>query len=145
MEETKSKHPYDDIMRLPHHVSPTRPPMPMWDRAAQFSPFAALVGYDAAIMETGRYTDARIEPGEEELKELDRRLQLLVDQLPARPQVTITYFQADSRKAGGAYRKITGIVKKLDGFRRLLLLEDGQVLPMDDIFALEGDIFSLLE
>lgn len=141
----KPKHPYDDIMHLPHHVSPTRPPMPMADRAAQFSPFAALVGYDAAIAETGRLTDARIELGEEELKELDRRFRLLMDQLPARPQVTITYFQADSRKSGGTYRKITGIVKKLDSFRRLLLLEDGQVLPMDNIFALEGELFSLLE
>lgn len=141
----KGKHPYDDIIHLPHHVSHTRPPMPMADRAAQFSPFAALVGYDAAIAETGRYTDARIELGEEELKELDRRFQLLVDQLPARPQVTITCFQADSRKAGGAYREVTGIVKKLDSFRRLLLLEDGQVLSMDDIFSLEGEIFSLLE
>ena len=141
----KGKHPYDDIIHLPHHVSPTRPPMPMSDRAAQFSPFAALVGYDAAIAETGRYTDARTELGEEELNDLDRRFQLLVDQLPARPQVTITYFQADSRKAGGAYREVTGIVKKLDSFGRLLILEDGQVLPMDDIFSLEGELFSLLE
>lgn len=139
------KHPYDDILHLPHHISPTRPQMPMSDRAAQFSPFAALVGYDAAIAETGRFTDAKIVLGEEELKELDRRLRLLVDRLSARPQVSITYFQADARKAGGAYREINGIVKKLDLFARLLTLEDGQAIPMDDIFSLEGDIFSDLD
>ena len=136
---------YDDIIHMPHHVSPTRPPMPMSDRAAQFSPFAALVGYDAAIAETGRHTDAKIELGEEGLKELDRRLQLLVDHLPSRPQVSITYFLADARKAGGAYQEVTGIVKKLDSFARLLILEDGRLIPMDDILSLAGDIFSLLE
>lgn len=139
------KNPYDDILHLPHHVSPTRPPMPMSDRAAQFSPFAALIGYDAAIAETGRFTDARIELGEEELKELDRRLRLLVNRLSARPQVSITYFQADARKAGGAYREINGIVKKLDLFARLVTLEEGQIIPMDDIFSLEGDVFAGLD
>ena len=87
----KSK--YDEIMRLPHHVSKMRPQMPMSDRAAQFAPFAALTGYDSAIKETGRLTDERIELDEEALTALDMKYQLLMDALDDTPEVTITYFQ----------------------------------------------------
>ena len=94
---------YEDIINLPHHVSPTRPQMPMSDRAAQFAPFAALTGYDAAIKETGRLTDEKIELDEEALTALDMKYQFLMDALDDAPEVTITYFQPDERKAGGKY------------------------------------------
>ena len=99
---TNSK--YDSIMNLPHHVSKTRPQMTMSDRAAQFAqfaPFAALTGYDSAIKETGRLTDEKIELDEEALTALDMKYQLLMDAFDDAPEVTITYFQPDERKAGG--------------------------------------------
>ena len=98
---------YDSIMNLPHHVSKTRPQMPMSDRAAQFAPFAALTGYDSAIKETGRLTDERIELDEEALSALDMKYQLLMDTFDEAPEVTITYFQPDERKAGGKYLTAT--------------------------------------
>ena len=101
---------YDEIINLPHHVSPTRPQMPMSDRAAQFAPFAALTGYDAAIKETGRLTDERVELDKEALTALDMKYQLLMDALNEAPKVTITYFQPDERKAGGKYITATGAV-----------------------------------
>lgn len=125
---------YDDILRLPHHVSPTRPQMSMADRAAQFSPFAALNGYDAAIRETGRLTNTRIELTEDELTELDRKYQRLTGCLGAEPAVRITFFRPDSRKDGGSYVTVSGIVKKIDTFDRLLSMKDGTLIPMDDIF-----------
>ena len=100
---------YDEIMGLPHHVSKTRPQMPMSDRAAQFAPFAALTGYDSAIKETGRQTDEKIELDEEALTALDIRYQLLMDAFDDAPEVTITYFQPDERKAGGKYASQVGV------------------------------------
>lgn len=128
---------YDDIIHLPRHVSATRPQMSMSDRAAQFSPFAALTGYDAAIRETGRLTDERIELEEEALNILDRKLQILKDNLSNGPEVTFTYFKPDVRKSGGAYIEVTGAVKKLDEYERQIELRDGTKLPMDDILDIE--------
>lgn len=136
---------YEDIINLPHHVSPTRPQMPMSDRAAQFSPFAALTGYDAAIKETGRLTDAKIELDDEGLNDLNMKFQFLLEHLDDEPEVQITYFKADERKAGGAYLEAIGIVKKLDDFERLITMQDGAKIPMDDILSIDGDAFSVLE
>ena len=127
---------YDEIMELPHHVSKTRPQMPMSDRAAQFAPFAALTGYGSAIKETGRLTDERIELDEEALAALDRKYQLLMDALDDAPTVTITYFQPDERKAGGQYVSATGTVKKVDTFGRRILLQDGTRIPLDSVYDL---------
>ena len=127
---------YDEIMGLPHHISKTRPQMPMSDRAAQFAPFAALTGYDSAIKETGRLTDERIELDEEALTALDRKYQLLMDTLDDAPEVTIIYFQPDARKAGGQYVSATGTVKKVDTFGRRILLQDGTRIPLDSIYDL---------
>lgn len=127
---------YDEIMGLPHHVSKTRPQMPMSDRAAQFAPFAALTGYDSAIKETGRLTDERIELDEEALTALDRKYQLLMDTLDDAPEVTIIYFQPDERKAGGQYVSATGTVKKIDTFGRRILLRDGTRIPLDSVYDL---------
>lgn len=127
---------YDKIINLPHHVSKTRPQMPMSDRAAQFAPFAALTGYDAAIKETGRLTDERIELDEEALTALDRKYQLLIEALDDAPEVTIIYFQPDERKAGGQYVSATGTVKKVDTFGRRILLQDGTRIPLDSVYDL---------
>lgn len=136
---------YEDIINLPHHVSTTRPQMPTSDRAAQFSPFAALTGYDAAIKETGRLTDAKIELDDEELNNLNMKFQLLVEHLEDEPEVAITYFKADERKAGGDYLEASGIVKKLDDFERVITMQDGTKIPMDDILNIDSDVFAALE
>lgn len=136
---------YDKIMGLPHHVSKTRPQMPMSDRAAQFAPFAALAGYDAAIKETGRLTDERIELDVEALSALDMKYQLLMEALDEAPEVTITYFQPDERKAGGKYVSAVGAVKKIDDFERRITMRDGTRIPTDDVLSIDGELFSSLE
>ena len=136
---------YEDIINLPHHVSKTRPQMPISDRAAQFAPFAALTGYDDAVKETGRLTDDKIELEESSLNELNAKIQLLREKLADAPEVTFTYFRPDDRKDGGAYLTITGTVKKLDDYERLLVLQDGTKVPMDDILDISGDIFAVIE
>ena len=124
---------YDEIMGLPHHVSKTRPQMPMSDRAAQFAPFAALTGYDSAIKETGRLTNERIELDEDALTALNVKYQFLMDALDEEPEIKITYFKPDERKAGGEYVSAIGVVKKVDDFERLITMQDGTRIPMDDV------------
>ena len=136
---------YDEIMGLPHHISKTRPQMPMSDRAAQFAPFAALTGYDAAIKETGRLTDERIELDVEALSALDMKYQLLMEAHDEAPEVTITYFQPDERKAGGKYVSAVGAVKKIDDFERRITMRDGTRIPTDDVLSIDGELFSSLE
>ena len=136
---------YNEIINLPHHVSKTRPQMPMSDRAAQFAPFAALTGYDSAIKETGRLTDEKIVMDEEALNILNMKFQILVDSLDDEPEVTFTYFKPDERKAGGAYIEVTGTVKKVDDFERLIVMQNGTKMPMDDILNIEGEIFASLQ
>ena len=136
---------YDEIMGLPHHVSKTRPQMPMSDRAAQFAPFAALTGYDSAIKETGRLTDERIVLDEEALTALDMKYQLLMDAFDDAPEVTITYFQPDERKTGSKYITATGTVKKVDDFERRITMQNGTKILMDDVLNIDGELFSSLE
>lgn len=132
---------YDEIINLPHHVSKTRPQMPLSDRAAQFAPFAALTGYDSAIKETGRLTGERVELDEEALNDLNMRYQLLVDALDEEPEVEITYFKPDERKSGGEYVTVTGTVKKVDDFERLITMQNGTKIPMDDVLAVDRGLF----
>lgn len=132
---------YDDIINLPHHVSKTRPQMSMIDRAAQFSPFAALTGYDAAIKETGRLTDDKIELDDDALSDLNMRYQILIDKLDEQPDVAITYFKSDETKDGGAYLTITDKIKRIDVYERLITTMDGTKIPMNDVINLEGNIF----
>lgn len=128
---------YDDIIDLPHHVSATRPQMSMMDRAAQFSPFAALTGYDAAIKETARLTDQKIDLDDYEKEEINDKIQLITEHLGEDFEVVITYFQPDSRKAGGAYVDAVGIVKKIDEYDRVIILQDGKKTPIDDILDID--------
>ncbi|MBQ9458675.1 MAG: hypothetical protein IJU66_01940 [Oscillospiraceae bacterium] len=137
-------HRYDDIIDLPHHVSVTHPHMTLYDRAAQFAPFKALSGYEDDVEETARLTDERIELDESRKDFLDARLQLLEEHLSDAPVVTATYFRPDERKSGGAYLTVTGNVKKIDAVGRVLILRDGSRILMDDLYSLEGELFSAL-
>ena len=110
--------------------------MTNYDRAAQFSPFAALTGFEAAIAETGRLTDARIELDEGGKDLLEEQMQSLLEVLPSRPKASILWFCRDQRKAGGSYITTTGYVKKVDAYSRQLLLTDGQIIPLDEIFQI---------
>ena len=132
---------YDDIINLPHHVSSTRPQMSMLDRAAQFSPFAALTGYDDAIKETGRLTDEKIEMDEDRKAALDMKQAYLIEMIDEQPEISITYFLPDTKKSGGAYVTVTGNLKRFDEYERLLILTDGKKIPMDDIADIESDLF----
>lgn len=129
---------YDDIIDLPHYVSASRMPMSMESRAAQFAPFAALSGHDAAIAETARLTSAKSELSAEDFQRMSRRLSLALES--ASP-VDITYFLPDETKQGGRYVAADGIVKRIDTVDGTLTLSDGRQIPLADILAIEGDIF----
>lgn len=135
---------YDDIINLPHHVSSTRPQMEAIDRAAQFSPFAALTGYDSAVKETARLTDERIELSEDMKDALSDRLQIIADRIKDHPEITITYFQPDAKKNGGAYLTITGTAKKIDEYERVVVLTSGTAIPIDEIISIDGRIFETM-
>ena len=139
------KNDYDDIINLPHHVSSTRPQMSMIDRAAQFSPFAAPTGYDAAIKETGRLTDEKIELDEEALSNLNMKFQILFEKPDEQPDIAITYFKPDETKSGGAYLTTTDKIKKVDEYERIITTAKGTKIPMDDVINLESEIFQFLE
>ena len=126
---------YDDIIDLPHPVSQRHPQMPLADRAAQFSPFAALTGLDAALQETARLTDQRITLDEYEQAELDKTLQALREAAPQHPAVEITYFQPDAHKAGGQYVTSVGHVKRIAEYEQQLILTDGTSIPLAEIIA----------
>lgn len=105
----------------------------MWNRAAQFAPFAALTGYDAAIQESGRLTDEWIDLGELGNEELNRKMELIVSMLPEHPSVTIEYFVPDKHKAGGSYQTSTGNVKRIDEYEKCIEFTDGKKIPLEVI------------
>ena len=131
------KHKYDDIINLSHHVSSRHPQMPMMNRAAQFSPFAALTGYDDAVRETARLTDEKIELDEYEKEELDRKIQWIGSHLDEHIPVSITYFQPDDRKAGGAYEKIVDTIRKINVYEHEILLTKGTKIPIMNILLMD--------
>ena len=118
--------PYEDIINLPHHVSPKRSPMSIQDRAAQFSPFAALTGFEDAIVETGRITDTKMELGDELRELLDRKQRRLQNVIADRPEITVTYFVPDEKKVGGTYISVLGRLKQVDEYARELVFTDGR-------------------
>ena len=132
---------YDDIINLPHHESTKHPKMPALDRAAQFLPFAALTGHNAAIMETARLTDNRMELDEVRKEELNEHLQLIKEHLVQKPQVSITYFVPDAQKEGGAYFTITGTIGKIEETQHQVIMENGTIIPMNDIYEIESSFF----
>ena len=135
---------YDDLLDLPHHVSVTHPHMSLYDRAAQFAPFKALTGYEDDVEETARLTDRRVELNADSIARLDARLRLLEERLADAPTVSVTYFLPDERKEGGSYETVTGVVKKIDGVRRVVILRDGLQIPIGDVSGIDGEFFSAL-
>ena len=135
------KTPNDDIIHLPHHVSKRHPQMPLYNRAAQFAPFAVLSGHDAAVGETARQTYEQHDLSQSERDRLDRKMSRLL-QSEERPEVGITYFLPDKRKSGGQYRTVTGTIKKVDEIEGRLLLTDGTVIPLDSVSDLRSEVFA---
>ena len=131
------KGPYDDIIHLPHHVSEKHPRMSAVNRAAQFQPFRALTGYEDAVQETARLTGQKIELTEDEKMLLDMKLQQLADLLPEHPQVTLTYFLPDQKKAGGTYVTTTGEIRKIDEIEHIIIMKDRQRIPITDILDVQ--------
>ena len=135
---------YDDIIGLPHPTSSKHPRMPISERAAIFSPFAALSGHSAALAETARLTDQKMELDEDTRAELDRRQAILLEHIGEQPEVTITWFQPDEKKDGGAYITVTGMLRKIDEAERALILLDGTRVPLEDVVGLESSCFQSL-
>ncbi len=145
MQPTENDHRYDSIKKLPHYQSVTRPHMSLYDRAAQFSPFAALTGYDDAVKETARLTDTKAELDEYEKAAINERLNRIQDTFDVQPEVSITYFLPDKKKSGGAYITVTGCVKKVDEFEHVVVMRNGTKVHIDDIAEIDGEIFEMLE
>lgn len=135
---------YNDIIHLPHHVSATRPHMSVSNRAAQFSPFAALTGHGAAVKETARLTDERIELDESIKDDLSHRMQIVLDNIKEQPEISITYFKPDTKKNGGAYVTSICSVKKIDEHGRFVIMNDCTIIPIDDIINIGGEIFETI-
>ena len=131
---------YDDIIHLPHHVSKTRKPMPMINRAAQFAPFAALTGHDEAIAETARQTAPRRILSSDEQDRLSKSLTYVIDHISEHPNLTFTYFIPDTQKEGGRYVSTTGILRAYDDFEKRIVLEDGTVVLVETIVSISGDM-----
>lgn len=132
-------HKYDDILHVPRPVFTRHARMSMIDRGAQFSPFAALVGYEAVIREQGRLTDAERFLDEHDKELMDRKLRFIADHLEELGEITFLCFQRDERKEGGSYQSIVGRVKKIDLYRRTVCLEDGGTLEIEKICAIDGE------
>ncbi len=129
-----SENRYDDIINLPHHVSENHPHMSMLDRAAQFSPFAALTGHGAAIEETARLTDERIELDENRKEIINEKLKFIAESADDAPEVTVVFFVPDGRKFGGEYVSLTSKVKKIDAYKRDIVFVEGTIVPIDNIY-----------
>lgn len=136
---------YKDIINLPPHKSKTRKQMSMIDRAAQFSPFAALTGHEDAINETGRIVYEKTDLDENAKSVLNEKLQIISDYIDSSPVISVTFFKPDSRKKGGAYVTHTGNVLKIDVSRRVVLFSDMYEIIIDDISEIEADILNSFE
>lgn len=132
---------YDDIINLPHHISVRHPQMPIRDRAAQFSPFAALTGYEGEVKEAARLTEKKIDLSEDQKADLDEHLRLLEDTLPHCPTATFTYFKPDAKKDGGEYIMVKGKLKKLDRIEQCIILMDRTVIPIDCLLSVDSEVW----
>lgn len=128
---------YEDIIGLSRPVIPGHPPMDREARAAQFSPFAALTGYDEAVKETGRLTDRKAELSEDQKDLLDQRLRQALRQGREGKPAVITFFVEDERKAGGSYRTAAGCIQSVESGEGLVVMEDGIRIPLDDIVDIQ--------
>ena len=132
---------YSDILDCPHPVSRSHRPMSRTNRAAQFSPFAALTGYEDLIRESARYTADREDADEDRKNDLDRKLSLLLSAADTQPVVTVTWFRPDDKKDGGEVRTFTAHFLGFKDYERLLLFDDGSALHPEDILAMESPLF----
>lgn len=132
---------YDDIINMPHHVSQRHRPMSRADRAAQFSPFAALTGYEATLNESARVTDSRAELDEQEKQKINERLSFLHSCEKQRPRISITYFVPDERKQGGAYITENITLRRIDSYNRTVVTADGNSIAFDNIAGIDGEMF----
>lgn len=135
------KFPYEDIVNLPPHISKKHPQPTMIDRAARFAPFAAITGYEEMVLEEARITEERIDLDEGTLSILNEKLNMIQEFIDEEPEVTITYFEPDKKKSGGAYIDITGTVKRIDEYEHLVIMTDGKKIRIEDIYGLESDLF----
>ena len=135
------KFPYEDIVNLPPHISKKHPQPSMMDRAARFAPFAAITGYEEMVLEEARVTEERIDLDEGALALLNEKLNMIQEFLDEEPEVTITYFEPDKKKSGGAYNSITGIVKRIDEYEHLVIMKDGARIFIDSIYDLQSELF----
>jgi len=135
------KFPYEDIVNLPPHISKKHPQPSMMDRAARFAPFAAITGYEEMVLEEARVTEERVDLDEGALSLLNEKLNMIQEFLDEEPEVTITYFEPDKKKSGGAYVNITGIVKRIDEYEHFVIMTDGKKIRIEDIYAIGSDLF----
>ncbi len=140
-----SSNKYDDMIYLPNPTPTCKPRMSLHDRAAQFSPFAALTGYEDTVEETARLTDTRLELSEDMKTILNEKMQMILDNAENEPIVTITYFVPDKKKSGCAYVEVTGIVKEIDEYERCIVMTDKKKIPIEHIRAIEGELFKCFE
>ena len=138
------KFPYEDIVNLPRPVSKKHPQPPVSERAARFAPFAAITGYEEMVLEEARVTEEKIDLDECALILLDKKLNVLQNHLPQSPEITVTYFVPDKKKNGGAYRTITGTAKRIDPYKKLLIMNDDRKIQIEDIYKLESKLFRSL-
>ena len=138
-------HKYDDMIGLEHHISRTHPPMARIKRAAQFASFDAPTGFGAAICEAGRETEEKKELSGDEIEMINARLAVIEKHINEQPNITVTYFLPDNKKAGGRYVTVSGKVKKLDGMKCAIIMTNGTKIPIGDVQYIDGDMFRLFE
>ena len=142
--QNDNQNKYNDIINMPHHISRKHKQMPILDRAAQFSPFAALSGYEDAVKETARQTDNRICLSEEAKSFINDKIQILNELLHTSPSISVTFFVPDDKKDGGSYITDTGTVKKIDDYKKAVIMNNGKRIPFKNILELDGEIFNSL-
>lgn len=136
---------YDDIINLPHHVSSTRKPMTLYNRASQFAPFSALTGYDDEIEETARLTDRKVELDEDSKKLINNKINYIAVNIKAKPFVNVLYFIQDSKKSGGKYIIYSGNIRVIDVVNECIIFTDKTKLFFENIYDITGDIFLEME
>ena len=135
------KFPYEDIVNLPPHISKKHPQPTMMDRAARFAPFAAITGYEEMVLEEARVTEERVDLDEGALSLLNEKLNMIQEFLDEEPEVTITYFEPDKKKSGGAYVSVTGTVKRIDEYEHIVLINDSKQIPIGEIYDIQSELF----
>ena len=138
-------HRYDHIMHLPNPEPTVRPRMAMEKRAAQFAPFAALTGYEESVIDEARQTEEKLELSEDMIDMIDARLAVIQHHIKEQPNIAVTYFIPDNKKAGGRYVTVSGNIRKLDGIGHRIIMADGTSIPIDDVRFIEGSLFNAYE